>query len=196
VAAQLGEVAILGSPGGATVFINGARAGALPLTIPVTVVAGETVVTVAAVGYTSITRKILVDARRLVRETVDLPAVLTPRMATEVSRPAVPGALTGGGDETPAPPEPGAARLETPSAGGPVGGVPEAARGPRAPADRPETSDGFWTWQHALGGGLAALGVTSLIFGIVEHVARKSGHFYFAATLKPPIISIMSTLVT
>jgi hypothetical protein len=78
---HLGQLEILGSPAGATVLLNGARVGTLPLPAPLTVANGEAVVGLAAGGYTPLSRKVTIEAGRLAREVIDLPA-LAPAVAT------------------------------------------------------------------------------------------------------------------
>jgi hypothetical protein len=73
--AHLGQLEILGSPAGATVLLNGARVGTLPLASPLTVAVGEAVVGVAADGYTPLSRKVTIEPGRLAREVIDLPGL-------------------------------------------------------------------------------------------------------------------------
>jgi hypothetical protein len=70
---HLGRVAVLGSPIGAIILINGERIGKLPQAEPLSVPAGEAVVGLMAPGHVSLMRKINVFARALVSETIDLP---------------------------------------------------------------------------------------------------------------------------
>ena len=49
--ANIGEVAIEGGPPGATVFVNGRRAGALPIAAPIRIAAGRVEIEVSAPGY-------------------------------------------------------------------------------------------------------------------------------------------------
>src|SRR5262249_41758587 len=70
---HVGQLLVMGTPADAVVLVNGERMGALPMAAPVTVAAGEVLVTVEARGFVSISRKVMVTAHQLVRETIDLP---------------------------------------------------------------------------------------------------------------------------
>lgn len=172
VAEHVGRVMVLGSPVRAKVFINGESAGTLPLSEAFAVAAGEAVVAVEAPGYVSMNRKITVAARRLIRETIDLPP---DGSARTVERLVSPPPTTSSRDMTEETQRRAATDLAAPraepAANALMGDETVARRG------RPGSSqsiDTGWTWQRSLGAGLAALGLGSLVFGIVEHVGRES----------------------
>jgi hypothetical protein len=68
---RVGRVEILGTAG-AQVAIDGRVAGTLPLTQPVSVVAGTIAVEVSGEGYLPVTRTVVVPAGGLARETIEL----------------------------------------------------------------------------------------------------------------------------
>jgi hypothetical protein len=78
--AHVGQLMVLGSPAGATVLLNGAPVGTLPLASPLTVDVGEAVAGVTADGYTPLSRKVTIEPGRLAREVIDLPP-LSPQTA-------------------------------------------------------------------------------------------------------------------
>jgi hypothetical protein len=170
---HLGRVTILGSPSGATVLINGQKAGTLPLADPVVVAAGEVFVAAEAPGFVSINRKITVDPRGLTRETIDLPAGGS---FSQTAGSASPQDLGASG-----PPQ-------TFTLGGPSRAVANLEAQPEEPAANTFRADGgdrevkgaagqdggYWTWQRSFGVGLAGLSVASLAFGIVGNVSRES----------------------
>jgi hypothetical protein len=147
--AHVGQLMILGSPVGATVLLNGARVGTLPLAEPLTVDVGEAVAGVVADGYTPLSRKVTIEPGRLAREVIDLP-------------PLAP--------ETAAPPagEPGAASS---------GGTPALIDGASRSSSHPDSGeDRKWTWRRRGALGAAGVGVVGLGLGIGYGLASMSKH--------------------
>jgi hypothetical protein len=70
---HVGKLAILGSPVGAVVQVNGELAGTLPLPAPVSVAAGDVVIRVEAPRRAPISRRVTISGGELARETIDLP---------------------------------------------------------------------------------------------------------------------------
>jgi hypothetical protein len=160
VADHLGTVTILGSPAGASVLINGQRAGTLPMAEPYVVAAGDAVITVEAPGHASLRRTITVAGRGVVRETIELPPDGSP------------SASAGGGASAPdrhSSANLGAGRAEPPVAVSGLGATP-GDRG-AVPSERASSA---WPWQRSTGVALLAVAAASLVFGIVETVNRES----------------------
>jgi hypothetical protein len=170
---HLGRVAILGSPSGATVLINGQKAGTLPLADPVVVAAGEVFVTVEAPGYVSINRKITVAPRELTRETIDLPAGGPVAQTVGAASPQDLGASGRSQALTPGGPPRTVANLEA-RPEEPPANILGAEGGDREVKGTAGQGGSYWTWQRSLGVGLAGLGVASLAFGIFGNVNRES----------------------
>lgn len=72
VARRVGSVEVTGGVPGAEIFVNGARAGALPLAAPLRVIAGTVTLEVRARGYDAQRRGVMVAADGMARENFDL----------------------------------------------------------------------------------------------------------------------------
>jgi hypothetical protein len=84
---HLGTVQLTGGVPGAEVFVNGVRAGTLPLAKPLRVAAGNVTLDVRAANYLPSARTVIVPRRGTVRETVIL-AAAAPSPATAAPSPA------------------------------------------------------------------------------------------------------------
>lgn len=90
IAQHVGAVDIRGGPVGARVRIDGEFIGTLPLEGPIHVRAGNVLVEVSADGFYSVSRRVLVSAGVLARESVDLRAVEQAVVAQSDSQSAPP----------------------------------------------------------------------------------------------------------
>jgi hypothetical protein len=72
---QIGDVIVEGGPSGATVFVNGAATGTLPLAAPIRVAAGKTGIEVRAPGYVTAKQPVHVSAGQQQRLTITLEKV-------------------------------------------------------------------------------------------------------------------------
>lgn len=163
VADHLGTVTILGTPAGASVLVNGQRAGTLPMADPYVVAAGDAVITVEAPGHASLRRTITVAGRGVVRETIELPpdgAPVVPGGTGTAALERHPTAKFGAG----------AGGTAQPAGVSHVGTVPPDDRG-TVPS---EQASGSWPWQKSAGVALLAVATASLVLGIVETVNRES----------------------
>jgi hypothetical protein len=91
---HLGSLQLTGGVPGAEVFVNGARAGTLPLAKPLRVNAGKATLEIHAANYLPIARTVIVPKGGLARETVALVAVAA-------QPPLAAAAQPGGGEPTP-----------------------------------------------------------------------------------------------
>ncbi len=150
--AHLGQLEVRGSPAGATVLLNGAPVGTLPLAAPLTIAAGEAVAGLTADGYTPLSRKVTIDPGRLAREVIDLPAAapLTTATATADQRSA--GAVAAPGPL-------------------PLIDAPSQRSSQSGAAD-----DGRWTWRQRAAIGVASVGVVGLGLGIGFGLSSMSKH--------------------
>jgi hypothetical protein len=147
--AHVGQLMILGSPAGATVLLNGARVGTLPLAAPLTVDVGEAVAGVTADGYTALSRKVTIEPGRLAREVIDLPP-LAPETAAAAAG------------------EPGAASSR---------GAPALVDVASRSSSRPDAGDDRrWEWRRRGALGAAAVGAVGLGLGIGFGLASMSKH--------------------
>lgn len=83
----LGSLQVTGGVPGAEVFVNGARAGTLPLAKPLRANAGNAILEVRAASYLPSTRTVIVPRRGLAHETVALVAASAPLPAATSSPP-------------------------------------------------------------------------------------------------------------
>lgn len=94
---HLGSLEVWGTPIGAYILINGKPAGRLPLTGPVRVLSGDTVILGAhADGYSEANRNVRVPVGGTVREHVELVPLTPPPAALAVAREAPKAPLAGG----------------------------------------------------------------------------------------------------
>jgi hypothetical protein len=110
---HVGQLLVMGTPAGASVLVNGERVGTLPLAAPVVVAAGEVLVTVDARGFVSISRKVTVTGKQLVRETIDLPEQPAPAPAPAAA--AEPAPVAAAAPPPPVAPPPPAVTAEAPA---------------------------------------------------------------------------------
>jgi len=104
---QIGDVTIEGTPPGASILVNGAAAGTLPLSAPMRVAAGKTGIEVRAPGYAAATRSIHVSAGEHQRITINLESEAATAQADKPG-PTITGPQAGGGSsaDTSAPTSP------------------------------------------------------------------------------------------
>jgi hypothetical protein len=148
---NVAEVAIAGSPAGATVTVNHKPAGALPLPAAVRVARGKVDVEVSAPGYVTATRSLTVGGgdRQQVDINLDKAAAASPVANGDVAKPTTtPPVLTPA-----APPPP-----QTPT--------------PVAPPAPP--SDDSLKLRVGLGWGLGIAGAVALVGAVYETVAWQS----------------------
>jgi len=145
--AHLGQLELVGSPAGATVLLNGARVGTLPLASPLTVAAGEAVAGLTADGYTPLSRKVTIEPGRLAREVIELPAV---------------GAAT--------------ADQRSPGAAASPHALPLIDAASQPSAQSGGADDSRWTWRERAAIGAAGVGVVGLALGIGFGLSSMSKH--------------------
>jgi hypothetical protein len=102
---QIGDVIVEGGPPGATVFVNGAAAGTLPLAAPIRVAAGKAGIEVRAAGYITSTQPVHVFAGQQQRLAINLKKVAD-ASAGAGAGPTTPGTIEpitpgSGGDNPP-----------------------------------------------------------------------------------------------
>ena len=98
VAEHLGSVEIVGSPVGARVMLDERAAGELPLESPVRAPAGEVLVKLSAPGFVDISRKLMVVAGGLVRESIVLQPANPARSFAAKSVPKAAGEIAAADD--------------------------------------------------------------------------------------------------
>jgi hypothetical protein len=165
---HVGQVLVMGTPAGASVLVNGERVGALPLAAPVTVAAGEALVTVDARGFVSISRKVMVTGKQLVRETIDLPEQPAPAAPPPAIAEPTPGA----------PPPPAAPPPPPPVAQQP----PPPAATSEAHAPPPGEAPASGALVRGAGYVAAGLGAVALVVGVIADAKYVSDVNSFNAT--------------
>jgi hypothetical protein len=106
---NLGSLQLTGGVAGAEVFVNGARAGTLPLAKPLRVNAGNATLEVRAMNYLPSTRTVMVPRRGIAREAVTLvataaPPAVAPSASADIGGPApalAPSPLPAAGEPDP-----------------------------------------------------------------------------------------------
>lgn len=84
---HLGSLDVTGGVPGAEVWVNGARAGVLPLDAPLRIEAGSVVVEVRATGYTSVRRVTSVEPGGTAREPITLVPIAPPSTESPATPP-------------------------------------------------------------------------------------------------------------
>jgi hypothetical protein len=162
---NIGELAIAGSPAGAEIWVNGNRAGQLPLAAPLRLGKGRVDVKVAATGYVTATESVtIVGGKREKRSYLLAPVAAVASAPVKPITPVTPIPPPSAGEPPLAPPP--FAPSATPTAAATVVATPSP------PADRRQTlRTGAW-----IAGG-AALG--AFLFGTVEAFQAASAQDAF-----------------
>ena len=148
---KIGRVEISGDPAGATVLVNGAGVGQLPLSSPVRVAEGEVEVELQATGYARASKSFRVEGGQF--QTIVLHATKD-------------APQTAGGNEGARPPQ---ADVRTPPSGDGAG----APGG--SPATEADTGASAWrqSWKF-IGAGLAVVGAGVGIYGVMHNHQQKN----------------------
>jgi hypothetical protein len=159
---QLGDLEVLGGPGGAEIVIEGQVRGTLPLAKAIRVRAGECRFDVRARGYASLSRTVEIAAGVMTRETVNLSPLIA----------SVPAGEAGGATGTPAFTAP------TPS-------LPEKPLSASPESEPAETEQGHPA-RHTVAWVTSVAAAAAIVTGVVGTVIWQEKRSAFDSHVGPP----------